>query len=102
MHALVVTQIDQSLDIEIILRTHISSVGIAGGRADASVALDVLKGIVHEPPIAASITILPRTVHQLLLTQADKVPRLLEVLAFQGTCSTECPAGATLTLVLYL
>lgn len=85
-----------------VLRTHISSVGIAGGRADASVALDVLEGIVHEPSIAAGIAILPRTVHQLLLTQADKVPRLFKVLAFQGTSSTECPAGATLALVLYL
>lgn len=76
-HALVVTQItipDLQNIVEIVLRTHISSVRIARGRADASVALDVLKGIVHEPSIAASITILPRTVHQLLITQANKVP----------------------------
>ena len=82
--------------------THISSVWVAGSRADASIALDVLEGVVHEATITASIAVLPRAVHQLLFTQAHQIPRLLEVLALQSSSSTECPAGATLALILDL
>lgn len=39
--------------------THISSVRVAGSGADASIVLDVLESIVHEPTIATSVAILP-------------------------------------------
>lgn len=49
--------------------TYIASVGIARGRADPSIVLNVLEGIIHETSIATSIAVFPGTVDQLLLTQ---------------------------------
>ena len=82
--------------------THISSVRVAVGRADPTVLFDVLEGVVHEASIASSITILPRAVHQLLLTQAGELPSFLEHLTLQCSSGTECPTRAALPLVLYL
>lgn len=82
--------------------THIAKVWIVISRANATVVLDILEGIVHQPAIAARIAILPGAIHKLLLTQTNQLTVLAEVLSFQCPCGTECPARTTLALVLHL
>ena len=62
---------------------------------NAIVVLDVLEGIIHESSFAAVVAISPGTVHQVLLTQGNKLSSFFEVLAFQGTSLEENNKGSS-------
>jgi len=59
-----------------------------------------LVGILHEAPLAAHVNGV--TVHQLLLAQAQQLTVHHSILTLHVACDTECPAGATVALVLHL
>ena len=78
-------------------------VRVGGFRIDALVVVDVLEGTVHGASLAAVAVVLGGSgaVHQVLLADADQFTGLVEGLPFQGSGSTEGPAGTALALREY-
>lgn len=90
--------LDESLGGRIKAVTHLSLVRVRRVRVDALVVVDVLEGFVHEAAVAAVVSVLSGTVHQVLGAEVHQLPGLLGQLALQGPDGTEGPAGAARTL----
>lgn len=61
-------------------------IGVGVLSIDSSVVLDVLEGVVHQSSVAAVVSIVSGTVHQVLLREGDEDSGLAEMLTFQ--CSS--------------
>ena len=58
-------------------------------RVNSVVFFDVLEGVGHQASMASMITLCPRTVDEILLTQRDELTSLSLHLAFYGSCLLE-------------
>jgi len=65
-----------------------------------AICFDIFKGIIHQAPIAAQVTLGLWTVDQLLFREGNQVTTVNSIDTFQGPCWWEGPAGATWALVL--
>ena len=66
---------------------------------DSTIGLDVPEGIIHNPSLAAIVSITLRAVNKILFTQRHKSPCFSEMLSLQGSCWTERPARSALTCI---
>lgn len=82
----------------LLVRTHLSHVGVGGLCVDASVGLDVLEGVVHESALASVVSEGSAAVDEVLLGQRHELAGLLEVLPLERAGGAEGPAGAALLL----
>ncbi len=58
-------------------------VGVLG--VNASVVLDVLEGVVHQAAVATVVTVLGRTIDEVLLAERHELARLAKVLSLQSS-----------------
>ena len=88
--------------VVVYIHTHVAEVGVAVLRTDSSSIRNVLEGVVRMSAIAASVSVVPGAVNQLLLTHVDQLVVNPLVLSLQSSCGCKGPARPTRTLILDL
>ena len=75
-----------------VMSTYLCKIRVRLLRINSIVVLDVLEALVHDTAITACVSMWPRAIHQILLTQGDQLACFSEVLALQRSYSAEGPA----------